>query len=58
MTTDDTRLASLQKGASAAGTSLYITIQTKDLRWLIEQAESIKGPPVNRNSKPDTQGAK
>ena len=58
MTTDELRLTSLKKGAAAAGTSIYVTIQTKDLLWLLEQ---VDGPAAHRsNSKPsdNNQGKK
>jgi len=58
MTTDELRLAALRKGASAAGTSIYVTIQTKDLHWLLDQ---VDGPAAHRsNSKPsdNNQGKK
>ena len=61
MTTDELRLTSLKKGASAAGTSLYVTIQTKDLNWLLDQVDATRGSAAHRgNSKPsdNNQGAK
>jgi hypothetical protein len=61
MTTEELRITSLKKGADAAGTSLYVTIQTKDLRWLLEQVDAARGLTTQRaNSKPsdNNQGAK
>jgi hypothetical protein len=43
---DELRFAALKQGADAAVGTQYVTIQTRDLVWLLELVESQRAAPV------------
>ena len=46
MDVDELRLGALRQGASHAGDVTFVTIQVRDLRWLLDLVDSLRRPPA------------
>ena len=54
---DEQRFEALKKGATGANPRGNVAIRVADMRWMLEQIETLRGKSATE-AKPETKGAK